>query len=227
MSVPNATAPEARSGWSLKLKIMVSLALLYHLGAVFMPPFTLQTAPIRGVGSPFAEVVMDIFSPYVDALYLNHGYAFFAPDPGPSHLIRAELEFADGRPSVVEVLPDRNQHWPRLLYHRHFMLSEHLTSSFVPPQPPEGFATDSPEYENWRAARRMYEQRWAAFENHLLKKHGADRVKMTRVEHTLLDPYQFSVERRRIDAPDTYVDLRETVEATGPQPSAVAVEEQR
>ena len=227
MSLPNSMVPGKTTGWPLRWKVLASLALVYHLGAVFMPPFTLQTAPVRGVGSPFAEAVMDLFSPYVDALYLNHGYAFFAPDPGPSHLLRAELEFADGRPPVVEILPDRNRHWPRLLYHRHFMLSEHLTSSFVPPRPPEGVAQDSAEYESWRAARTMYEQRWAAFENHLLKKHGADRIKMTRVEHTLLDPYQFAVEQRRIDAPDTYVDLRETTEPTAPQVSEVAVEEQR
>ena len=37
-----------------------------------------------------------VFRPYLEAAYLDHGYAFFAPDPGPSHLVRYELEFDDG-----------------------------------------------------------------------------------------------------------------------------------
>ncbi len=29
---------------------------------------------------------------YVDFMYLSHGYAFFAPNPGPSHLLECEIK---------------------------------------------------------------------------------------------------------------------------------------
>jgi len=193
--------------WPVWAKVLVSVLLVLHLTAVFMPPFTFQASPIRGVGSPLAETAMNLVQPYVDAAYLNHGYAFFAPDPGPSHLLRAEIEFADGRPPLVEVMPDLDRHWPRLLYHRHFMLCEHLHASFAPPEPPP----NPEDREAWSRVRDLYERRWAAYENHLKTRHGAERVKLTRLEHVLLDPYEFSVRGRLPEAEDTYLELREIV----------------
>jgi len=63
-------------------------------------------------------------------LFLGHGYRFFAPDPGPSHLVEFEITSADG--SVVSGrFPDRDDDansLPRLQYHRWFMLSETIWS---------------------------------------------------------------------------------------------------
>jgi hypothetical protein len=61
--------------------------------------------------------------PYLDVLALGNGYRFFAPEPGPSHLVRYEITLPDG---TLEqgYFPDRAKHRPRLLYHRYFMLSE-------------------------------------------------------------------------------------------------------
>ena len=36
------------------------------------------------------------FRPYLDALCLANGYRFFAPEPGPSHLVRYEITHDDG-----------------------------------------------------------------------------------------------------------------------------------
>ncbi len=57
--------------------------------------------------------------------FLGHGYRFFAPNPGPSHLVRYEVEFADGR-TESHRFPDTQEQWPRLLYHRHFMVAEQV-----------------------------------------------------------------------------------------------------
>jgi hypothetical protein len=64
------------------------------------------------------------FRPYLQLLYLNHGYKYFAPEPGPSTLLAYTMEFADAS-SRQETIPNRDIH-PRLLYHRHFMLTEFL-----------------------------------------------------------------------------------------------------
>ena len=65
--------------------------------------------------------------PYLQILYLNHGYQFFAPEPGESTLLAFEAERDDG--TVVRGrIPDRTT-WPRLLYHRHFMLTEHMSDA--------------------------------------------------------------------------------------------------
>jgi hypothetical protein len=140
-------------GWSRGLRTFVSVLVVLHLAAVIIPPFTLATSsPMEGTVSPLASRLLVIVRPYVEAAYLWHGYAFFAPNPGPSHLVRYRLTFDDGRPPIVAMFPDRQRHWPRLLYHRHFMLAEQLHADFVPPrfedlvemmtEPPDGAAPD-------------------------------------------------------------------------------------
>lgn len=59
---------------------------------------------------------------------MNHGYHFFAPEPGASTVVRYVATRSDGS-VVTGQIPDRSQHIPRLLYHRHFMLTESLASA--------------------------------------------------------------------------------------------------
>lgn len=80
-----------------------------------------------------------MYGPYLQLFSLNNGYRFFAPDPGPGHLIRYEL--LDDSDNIVESgqFPDRDKHWPRLMYHRNFMISEMAfqLASAVPELPPD------------------------------------------------------------------------------------------
>jgi hypothetical protein len=100
-----------------RIRGVVSVLLVLHLVAIASAPLAMEPASLP------AQKVFSVFRPYLDAAFLNHGYHFFAPEPGPSHLIRYELTFSDGR---VEqgVFPDPAEQKPRLNYHRHFMLSE-------------------------------------------------------------------------------------------------------
>ena len=102
---------------SRRVRGVVSVLLVLHLVAIASAPLAMEPASLP------AQKVFGIFRPYLDAAFLNHGYHFFAPEPGPSHLIRYELAFSDGR---VEggTFPDPTEQQPRLNYHRHFMLSE-------------------------------------------------------------------------------------------------------
>jgi hypothetical protein len=191
--------------------------LCVHLLAVFMPPFAFQSSPIRGLGSPLVENILRLLRPYTELAYLNHGYAFFAPDPGPSHLLRAELRFDDGRPPQFLTMPDIGRHWPRLLYHRYFMLSEHFNASFAPPAPPPEASNDPDLAANWRLAREMYELRRSAIKDYLRRRYGADKVELVRLEHQMLSPAEKLELDKPMDAGDTYLILPETMEASRPE----------
>ncbi|MEC9092482.1 MAG: hypothetical protein VX438_07250, partial [Planctomycetota bacterium] len=112
--------PAVESNWSAFTKWVLSVIAIGHLSIVFTSPWALPQP-----SSQLARTVNDWTSPISNLLYMQHGYRFFAPDPGPSHLIVYEITQADG--SVIKgTFPDRQVHRPRLLYHRFFMISEHF-----------------------------------------------------------------------------------------------------
>jgi hypothetical protein len=98
----------------------VSVALIGYLFVVLLGPLS------NPVGSEFLTRPMArAVAPIHRSLFLGHGYRFFGPDPGPSHMIVYRV--VDGNGAVLEKrFPDRDEIWPRLLYHRWFMLSETL-----------------------------------------------------------------------------------------------------
>jgi hypothetical protein len=126
------------------------------------------------------------------------------------------LEFSDGRPPLELTYPDREQHWPRLFYHRHFMLAEQLHADFVPSDPPPEIAADPAQRATWQFARNRYLVRKKSFEDHLLHAYGAQRVTLTRWEHALLTPDEFREGGRPIQAPGTYLQLSENSEPLPP-----------
>lgn len=201
--------PATDQGWSLTTRIIVSGLLIFHLLAVFMPPFTFATSVGPGNVSPFAAPLMRIVRPYVDMAYLDHGYFFFAPNPGPSHLLKAKLEFANGQPERELLFPDRNQQWPRLLYHRHFMLAEQLHSDFVPPQPPPDM--DPVSRQRWQLSRNMYLQKRQSMADHLRHVYAADQVTLTRIEHTLMTPGEYAANGDQVNSAERFVALPEAL----------------
>lgn len=107
------------------VKRVASCALLFYLFVLVLGPLSNPVGSER-LTRPLAKTV----SPIHRALYLGHGYRFFAPDPGPSHLVEFEITRDDGK-TVKGVFPDRDDKdhsFPRLQYHRWFMLSEAIWS---------------------------------------------------------------------------------------------------
>jgi hypothetical protein len=225
-------SPGARP--ALWVKLGVSLLLVLHLAAVFTAPFA-AACNVRGSSSPLADSAYRVLRPYIAALFLDHGYFFFAPDPGPNHLVEYKVEFADGRPAIEGRFPNLATERPRLLYHRHFMLSESLYNAFVPPQaPPEpspqpltAGAEQRAEYQlqhaaheravaDWQRRRRQYEAMWKSIEEHLLHRYGGDKVTLARIEHRPPLPDEFEVGERTLSSPDSYVKLPETAQRGGP-----------
>lgn len=120
--------------WSIDFRRLVSGLLLIHVMALFVGPCA-SPPP----SSEWARQAEALYGPYLHATFLkDHGYRFFAPNPGPSHLVRYELLDADDQEIGEGRFPDLNEHWPRLLYHRHFMISESLYNvARIPPGEPQ------------------------------------------------------------------------------------------
>ena len=131
----------------------VSVWLVIHLTAIVIAPASV---------APTSELVLSgwkVFRPYLQILYLDHGYHFFAPEPGESTLLAFVAERPDG--TVVRGrLPDKAGR-PRLLYHRHFMLTEHMN------QAPEGLR------QAW----------YESYARHIGHAYGAGRVSLTKQTH--------------------------------------------
>lgn len=155
------------------IRLVVSLALLFYCSAVII-------APLSGPppASELSQVLLQPFRPLLGALYLGHGYRFFAPDPGPGHSIRWTVTMPDGSTRSGKT-PDAESDWPRLLYHRRFMVAEKVSVLVPPPFAP----ADARE-----AARRDWLPLVKATATNLLRSTGGNRVKLELVEHYLPGP---------------------------------------
>jgi hypothetical protein len=138
--------------------VLVNVWLVYHLAGIFLAPWSVPPS------SRFVQNAWRGVGAYVQILFLNHGYHYFAPEPGNSTLVAYVLEMPDGGRETGKI-PNRGI-WPRLLYHRHFMLTEFLSSS-------DGFAP---------AVRTELVQ---AMARELCREHGARRVTLSKVTHRL------------------------------------------
>ena len=143
-----------RAGFAL-----VNVWLVYHLIAIAGSPATIP---------PSSQLQRDTWlavGPYLEAIYLNHGWHYFAPDPGASTLLAYEGVAVDGTP-VAGVVPDRRVAWPRQLYHRYFMLTEAIPQTDeLPPGVRDGYV--------------------AALAGGLGKDLGVAEAELTRVTHRL------------------------------------------
>jgi hypothetical protein len=232
MSSPDKPSP-CPTGTAVTLspavQIAASLAIGLHLLAICLAPLAMATRSSVGP-SPVIAPLFRTFQPYIDAANLNHAYFFFAPNPGPSHIVRYDLEFPAGREAKSGEFPNKQQNWPRLLYHRHFMLSESLYERFAPPEfPAEPTSRDESkqavrEYNrqleqwqrskaDWEAARARYVALRKSVENHLLVTNEAESVRVHRVEHRQPAADEFQFDNIPLNHNDLYRVLPETTQA--------------
>lgn len=153
----------------------LNLLLLLHLVAIISAPLTI------GPSSATSRRIWDFFSPYLQTLYLNHGFHYFAPEPGSSNLVSWTVTRDDG--STLSGRFPNFDITPRLLYHRHFMLSEVLGNSDPQLQPAiaRGFARN------------------------LLREHNAKQVSLSTIRHELSSMVRVRVGGQLTD-PDLYTE---------------------
>ncbi len=154
----------------------ISVLVTLHVLAVFTGPWAVFAPRGANLEERPEEALLagdfaGVLGPYIDATFLNHGYRFFAPEPGPSHLVRYEAKLADGR-TLKGSFPNRDEQWPRLLYHRHFMLAEFL-NRFVEVR------------EQGVVLSQTGRQIATSFARHLQQDLDADEVQLFLQEHTL------------------------------------------
>ncbi len=173
--------------------VLLALLLLHFLGVLSEPLRFFSRSDVR-TGPEFA-LLGEVFKPYSQWLYMNHGYFFFAPNPGPSHLIEctfssASPETLSNEPSQTLMFPDRREHWPRLLYHRYFMLSEFYNSRYVPAKVTEEARKDLEFMQSWAFDKELYDQLQASIASSLKRSRNAERVELRRLERLLPDSQQ-------------------------------------
>ncbi len=166
--------PESKTSlWSPAGRALASVLILGYLAAVIVPP--LAGPP---PASELAGRILQPLRPLVGALFLGHGYRFFAPNPGPGHSIHWTMMMPDGSLRSGSV-PDDTTDRPRLLYHRRFMVSEKI-SALVPP-------ADAPADVQLRA-RGDWQPLVKGVAATLLRREGGLSVRLEMVEHYLPDP---------------------------------------
>ncbi len=133
--------------------VLLNVWLAFHVFAIFISPAGMPPA------SPLLVDAASVARPYNQVMFLNHGYHYFAPDPGASTLISYAVE----KPGDVPVkgrFPTTDI-WPRLLYHRYFMLAENL-GAFHP---------------------EMQDDVYAAYAKHFAKQNNSDSISLSLLRH--------------------------------------------
>ncbi len=186
-------------------KWVLSGIIFLHLLAVVAEPFRFFTRSRRGT-SPAADPARNWLAPYIEFAYLNHGYFFFAPEPGPSHLMDCRLTLPDQQ-QVSLTFPDKHKQWPRLLYHRHFMLAEFLHQLHVPPFDEELAGDDERFARQWQSERAVFELVRDSMSQHVEAKFGAAAARIERLEHRLPSDDEVLRQRLPLDSPVLYITL--------------------
>lgn len=169
---PRPNPPQREAGSSPRrpgrpaplVRVAASIFILWHFTGYFLAALSVPLS---------SDLVINLAQKppmqwYLDALYMNQGHSFFAPDVGPGHLIRYQLFDQSGREIEHGDLPSRKDHWPRLLYHRYMMLADQS----------EVATDDKPTRERWE---RKYLE---AFGRHLLRTNeNAQSIRLQRYAH--------------------------------------------
>jgi hypothetical protein len=177
---------------SKRFRLVLSILIAAHLLAIFLPPLSFQTRGSLGQ-SPSVATLLGPLESYGQFLYIDRGYAFIAPDPGPSHLIQVAVTDPSTRDTSGTatreewMYPDRSRQWPRLLYHRHFMLTEYLYEIYQPPLPDDVSQLQPDELKFWTDARSRYEHFRQSMIRHLEHENPNHEIAVRRIEHLIPD----------------------------------------
>ena len=197
---------------------ILSILLVLHLTALFVAPWDLSTEaalppgfvpPLDANGRPqliennhpalqqplVPRALRRAFNHYLNLAYLNHGYQFFAPDPAGTHVIDYQVTQSDGN-VINGRFPDLKEQWPRLLYHRHMMLTEQT----------QMMGPDSGQH----------------YANYLARLHGG-HCRLELKMHMLLSPADV-LAGKEITAPETYQPIASVESQTqNQQPESIAI----
>jgi hypothetical protein len=206
--------------------------ITFHLVAVFAEPFQFfSRSPVQSGAD--AELLRSATRPYAQFMFLDHGYFFFAPNPGPGHLLRV---MADDEPLPTPkdrfgvnpheglLFPDRNRHKPRLLYHRYLMFADFVNSRFAPPELGPELAKDPLILKSWTKDRSIYTSLVRAVSDNVKRESQQPFVRVDRLEREIPDRISTLQQQVRISDPRWIQILPETTTNAqlGDPPTAAA-----
>jgi hypothetical protein len=240
-SAANATGRERAESAGKLAKFgrwVISGWLLVHLLSVVAEPLRMFSRSEYRPAAPHIWLLRSSLAPYIEFLYLSHGYFFFAPNPGPNHILEFRFRpptagssdeslstrLADsqtgelgGDPDLAGFdtlrFPERGKQWPRLLYHRYFMLSEFYQQLYrQAPIELEEEALRVPQlWDQWQEARQLYLDVQASLRRRAMAMRPDQRVEIRRLMHELPSDVLILQEGWSVNDPRLYITLPESV----------------
>jgi hypothetical protein len=99
-------------------RVTVSLIIVFHFGGILT---AVTSVPPQPWLSLLAWVY--VYRPYLEFMYLNNAYHFYAPQPGPATFVWFYVRYEDGSGKWVKI-PRREDHPLALEYQRRLSLTE-------------------------------------------------------------------------------------------------------
>jgi hypothetical protein len=181
----------------------------FHLVAVFAEPFQFfSRSPVQSGAD--AELLRRATRPYAQFMFLDHGYFFFAPNPGPGHVLRvmaddAPLPIPEDRfrvnPHEGVLFPDRNRDKPRLVYHRYLMFADFVNARFAPAELDPELAKDLFIQRSWSRDRAIYAHLVRAVSDKVKRDTQQPFVRVDRLEREIPDRMSTLQQQVRISDP--------------------------
>jgi hypothetical protein len=115
---------------------VVSLLILLHFGGICTAVLAAEPAPWI-----IQQIWVRVYRPYLEFMYLNNAYHFYAPDPGPARYLWFRLLYEDENKNEVGYwlkVPEfdkngRHQYALGLQYSRYMALTENTVATAPPP----------------------------------------------------------------------------------------------
>lgn len=115
-------------------KVVISALILFHFGGIVTA--AMSAPPIPWV---FRQLWARVYRPYLQFMYLNNAYHFYAPEPGPSCFVWFRVEYENGEKDAngdplklwswiehPKIRPDGAPDYPfALLYQRRLAMTDH------------------------------------------------------------------------------------------------------
>ena len=117
---------------------VISLLILLHFGGICTAVLAAQPAPWI-----IQQIWTRVYRPYLEFMYLNNAYHFYAPDPGPARYLWFRLIYQDEKGQEVGrwlKIPEfdehgRHQYATSLIYSRYMALTENTIAMDPTPTP--------------------------------------------------------------------------------------------
>ncbi|MCI0377563.1 MAG: hypothetical protein L0215_08155 [Gemmataceae bacterium] len=134
MLVPLLAAPLVLVSQTAR-RFVLSLLIVFHLGGICTAALAAPPQP-----APISHLWMRVYRPYLEFMYLNNAYHFYAPEPGPASYLWFRIFYVDEANKVrlryaqwykIPHIDERGRHGHTvsLEYQRHLSLTENVVHS--------------------------------------------------------------------------------------------------